>query len=86
MHLLHFTTSHLHNTSSIHFIHHPHSHIHMSDPYSIIKPIGFTVASCGYCGSENSARVYGAFAFKLTCQVEEQSQTNTRPGASQGTL
>ncbi|KAF9390948.1 Arginyl-tRNA--protein transferase 1 [Podila verticillata] len=40
----------------------------MSDPYSIIKPIGFTVASCGYCGSENSARVYGAFAFKLTCQ------------------
>ncbi|KAG0014566.1 Arginyl-tRNA--protein transferase 1 [Podila clonocystis] len=40
----------------------------MSGPYSIIKPIGFTVASCGYCGSENSARVYGAFAFKLTCQ------------------
>ncbi|KAG0040036.1 Arginyl-tRNA--protein transferase 1 [Podila clonocystis] len=40
----------------------------MSDPYSIIKPIGFTVASCGYCGSEDSARVYGAFAFKLTCQ------------------
>ncbi|KAF9428930.1 Arginyl-tRNA--protein transferase 1 [Podila epigama] len=40
----------------------------MSDPYSIIKPIGFTVASCGYCGAENSAHVYGAFAYKLTCK------------------
>ncbi|KAG0197610.1 Arginyl-tRNA--protein transferase 1 [Mortierella sp. GBA30] len=40
----------------------------MADSYSIIKPVGFTVASCGYCGKEKSARVYGAFAFKLTCQ------------------
>ncbi|KAI1319282.1 Arginyl-tRNA--protein transferase 1 [Mortierella claussenii] len=40
----------------------------MSEPYSIIKPVGFTIASCGYCGSENSAHVYGAFAYKLTCK------------------
>jgi hypothetical protein len=38
-------------------------------PYSIIKPVGFTIASCGYCHSDNSAHVYGAFAYKLTCQV-----------------
>lgn len=41
----------------------------MSENYSIIKPVGFTIASCGYCGKENSAHVYGALAFKLTCQV-----------------
>jgi len=41
----------------------------MSEPYSIIKPVGFTIASCGYCGSDNSAHVYGAFAYKLTCKV-----------------
>ncbi|KAK3808653.1 MAG: arginine-tRNA-protein transferase [Benniella sp.] len=40
----------------------------MSEPYSIIKPVGFTIASCGYCGSDNSAHVYGAFAYKLTCK------------------
>ncbi|KAF9183158.1 Arginyl-tRNA--protein transferase 1 [Haplosporangium sp. Z 11] len=40
----------------------------MSDPYSIIKPVGFTIASCGYCGKENSAHVYGAFAYRLTCK------------------
>ncbi|KAF8925864.1 Arginyl-tRNA--protein transferase 1 [Dissophora ornata] len=40
----------------------------MSEPYSIIKPFGFTIASCGYCGGENSAHVYGAFAYKLTCK------------------
>ncbi|KAF9432649.1 Arginyl-tRNA--protein transferase 1 [Entomortierella beljakovae] len=40
----------------------------MTESYSIIKPVGFTVASCGYCGNENSAHVYGAFAFKLTCE------------------
>lgn len=38
-------------------------------PYSIVKPVGFTIASCGYCHSDNSAHVYGAFAYKLTCQV-----------------
>ncbi|KAG9066307.1 Arginyl-tRNA--protein transferase 1 [Linnemannia hyalina] len=37
-------------------------------PYSIVKPVGFTIASCGYCHSDNSAHVYGAFAYKLTCQ------------------
>ncbi|KAK3842017.1 MAG: arginine-tRNA-protein transferase [Linnemannia gamsii] len=37
-------------------------------PFSIIKPVGFTIASCGYCHSDNSAHVYGAFAYKLTCQ------------------
>ncbi|KAF9576243.1 Arginyl-tRNA--protein transferase 1 [Mortierella alpina] len=40
----------------------------MSENYSIIKPVGFTIASCGYCGKEDSAHVYGALAFKLTCQ------------------
>ncbi|KAF9175141.1 Arginyl-tRNA--protein transferase 1, partial [Mortierella sp. AD010] len=40
----------------------------MTESYSIIKPVGFTIASCGYCGSENSAHVYGAFAYKLTCK------------------
>ncbi|KAF9130568.1 Arginyl-tRNA--protein transferase 1 [Mortierella sp. 14UC] len=37
-------------------------------PFSIIKPVGFTIASCGYCHRDNSAHVYGAFAYKLTCQ------------------
>ncbi|KAF9103736.1 Arginyl-tRNA--protein transferase 1 [Mortierella sp. GBA35] len=37
-------------------------------PYSIVKPVGFTIASCGYCHGDNSAHVYGAFAYKLTCQ------------------
>ncbi|KAG0045203.1 Arginyl-tRNA--protein transferase 1 [Gryganskiella cystojenkinii] len=40
----------------------------MADPFSIVRPTGFTIASCGYCGSENSSHVYGAFAYKLTSQ------------------
>jgi hypothetical protein len=43
----------------------------MTEPYSIVKPVGFTIASCGYCGSDNSAHVYGAFAYKLTCKVSQ---------------
>ncbi|GJJ78040.1 arginyl-tRNA---protein transferase [Entomortierella parvispora] len=40
----------------------------MSEPFSIVKPTGFSVASCGYCGSENSTHVFGAFAYRLASQ------------------
>ncbi|KAF9971005.1 Arginyl-tRNA--protein transferase 1 [Actinomortierella ambigua] len=40
----------------------------MSDPFSIVKPIGFSIASCGYCLSKNTAHVYGANAMRLTAQ------------------
>ncbi|MBW0489567.1 hypothetical protein O181_029282 [Austropuccinia psidii MF-1] len=39
------------------------------DYYSIIEPLGYQQASCGYCGSQSDSKSYGAWAYNLSPKV-----------------